>query len=327
VEVWLDQQTWFPLRYEVRAGTSPERGMWAERNGLSAERPGELLLSVEATALREKAGIPAGTFAARSGGTIRSGAFTPEAFNSVAANDAPSITGGLEPYRAGVTDEGRRLLTYTRGMTWLKVTFAPPGGLADAYESSAELVDLPHGGSAFYQPATGSVARRADIYARSVHLQLESNLSRSDLLEVADSAGVDGVSPEVLRKKGAIIRRVTPRKGYGLDLVRRPGYLPDGYAAEAMLLSRSQRGNKLLAYYRRALTEYEASTIRITHDASVSELPPSSEEFVNVPLSGTIARWSVERSELEWVDSSVYRAVAVPGWDIDTAVRIAESLR
>jgi hypothetical protein len=94
-----------------------------------------------------------------------------------------------------------------------------------------------------------------------------------------------------------------------------------------MLLSSSSRGNKLLAYYRRALTEYEASTIRITHDASVSELPPSSEEFVNVSLNGTIARWSVERSELEWIDGRIYRAVAVPGWDIDTAIRIAESLR
>jgi outer membrane lipoprotein-sorting protein len=327
VEVWLDQQTWFPLRFEVRAGTSPERSMWAERNGLAAERPGELLLSVEATALREERRIPPGAFAARTGGTIRSGAFTPEAFESVAARGAPSFTAGLEPYKAGVTDEGRRLLTYARGMTWLKVTFAPPGGLADAYESSAELVHLPHGGSAFYEPATGSIARRADIYSRSVHLQLESNLPRSDLLEVADSAGVDGTSPEVLRKKGTVIRRVTPREGYGLGLVRRPGYLPDGYAAEAMLLSSSSRGNKLLAYYRRSLTEYEASTIRITHDASVSELPPSSEEFVNVSVNGTIARWSFERSELEWIDGRIYRAVAVPGWDIDTAIRIAESLR
>jgi anti-sigma factor RsiW len=327
VQVWIDRETWFPLRFEVRAGSSPERDMWAERNGVPAESPGELLLSVEATALDEEAPIPPGNFAPRSGGTVRSGAFTQHAFEEVARRGAPSFTAGLEPYRAGITDEGRRLLTYTRGMTWLKVTFAPPDGSADAYESSAELVDLPNGASAFYEPATGTIARRVDIYSPSVHLQLESNLSRSDLLEVADSAGVAGTSPETLKQEGVVIRRVTPTVGYGLDLVRRPGYLPDGYGAEAMLLSRSSRGDKLVAHYRRSLTEYEASTIRITHDESVAELPPSSEEFLNVRLNGTIARWSVERSELEWIDGRIYRAVAVPGWDIDTAIRIAESLR
>jgi outer membrane lipoprotein-sorting protein len=327
VQVWIDQETWFPLRFEVRAGSSPERDMWAERNGVAAERPGELLLSVEATTLQQEERIPPGTFAPRSGGTIRSGSFSQRDFERVARRGAPSSTAGLEPYRAGVTGDGRRLLTYARGMTWLKVTFAPPGGLADAYESSSELVELPNAASAFYEPATGTVARRVDIYSRSVHLQLESNLSRSDLLEVADSVGVAGGSPETLTREGVAIRRVTPREGYGLRLVRRPSYLPDGYGAEAMLLTRSARGDKLVAYYRRSLTEYEASTIRITHDASVSELPPSSEEFVNVRLNGTLARWSVERSELEWIDGGVYRAVAVPGWDIDTAILIAESLR
>ncbi|MGH2817478.1 MAG: zf-HC2 domain-containing protein [Actinomycetota bacterium] len=327
VQVWIDQGTWFPLRFDVRAGSSPERDMWAERNGVAAERPGELLLSVEATALQEEERIPPGTFAPRTGGTIRSGSFTQRAFEMVARRGAPSFTAGLEPYRAGVTDEGRRLLTYARGMTWLKVTFAPPGGLANAYESSSELVELPNAASAFYEPATGTIARRVDIYSRSVHLQLESNLSRSDLLEVADSAGVAGSSPETLTEQGVAIRRVTPKEGYGSSLVRRPSYLPDGYGAEAMLLSSSARGNKLVAYYRRSLTEYEASTIRITNDASVSELPPSSEEFVNVRLNGTLARWSFERSELEWIDGRIYRAVAVPGWDIDTAIRIAGSLR
>jgi outer membrane lipoprotein-sorting protein len=327
VRAWIDRETWFPLRFEVRAGTSPDRALWAERNGLGAEPPRELLLSVEATALQEPERIPRKTFSPRMGGTIRSGAFTPEEFAEVASRGAPSFTARLKPYRAGVTDEGRRLLTYARGMTWLKVTFGPPGGLAGAYESSAELVDLPRAASAFYEPATGTVARRVDVYSHSEHLQLESNLPRSDLLRVADSAGVVGTSPDVIERNGVVIRRVSPREGYSLSLARRPGYLPEGYAAEAMLLSRSARGQKLVAHYRRSLTEFEAATIRITHDASVSELPPSSEEFVNVRMNSTIARWSAERSELEWIDERLYRAVAVPGWDIDTAIRIAESLR
>jgi hypothetical protein len=56
-------------------------------------------------------------------------------------------------------------------------------------------------------------------------------------------------------------------------------------------------------------------------------LPPGSVDFIDVRVGGEIARWSPDRGELEWIDHGVYRAVAAPGFDLSTAVRIAESLR
>jgi hypothetical protein len=47
---------------------------------------------------------------------------------------------------------------------------------------------------------------------------------------------------------------------------------------------------------------------------------------VNVRIGGELGRWSFERSELEWIEDSVYRAVIVPGSDLGTALQIAESL-
>jgi hypothetical protein len=44
-------------------------------------------------------------------------------------------------------------------------------------------------------------------------------------------------------------------------------------------------------------------------------------------VNGSVGRFSAGRSELEWVEGGIYRAISAPGFDLATIVGIAESLR
>jgi hypothetical protein len=66
--------------------------------------------------------------------------------------------------------------------------------------------------------------------------------------------------------------------------------------------------------------------IRLIHAPDVEVLSPTSENLVSIRSGALRARWSPLRSELEWLDGTTYRAVAVPAFDLQTAIRIARSL-
>jgi outer membrane lipoprotein-sorting protein len=326
VEIWLDAQTWFPLRYEVYADTSKERAMWARLQGLR-DRGGRQLLSVRATSFSEP-DIPRTTFAAPIRGIVRSGGFSERDFGETRPWIRPAYLAALTPYRAGVT-EGRRTLTYTSGMTWLKVTSG--NGRAIGAETAQE-VKLGDDSVAYYQPATEELKRRIDIFGKHSQVHLESNLARSKLLRVASSVGIAGKRiPRTLeRDRHRTVLRLDPETALeDSSFAATPGYLPAGYQASVAVLSRSNPGGTTLTvYYRRREAEYAGEGIRVTQSPSIDLLAPSAEQSFGVTTRDlSKARWFPQRGELEWIDRDIYRSVTVPSLDLQTAVRIAVSLK
>lgn len=325
VDIWLDEKTWFPLRFEVRADDSEGRAAWARLEGYK-DSPGRTVLEVSARRFSRKAINPK-LFSVPSDGTIRTGDF-------VAAPKGPewiepSYTAGLDPYRRGLTPDGRWVSSWARGMTWLKLT-GGGRGRASLLPASAEQIRLAGGGWGYYQPATESLKRRVDLFSSEGHLHLESNLARSELIEVASSLGVTGerIPRVVERSAGTTVTRLSIEEALEIDFVARPMDLPEGYRPSAAVLTASrQAGDSVTIYFRRTEAEYAADGIRITQSRHIKTLVPSSESSVVYDLDGLEARWFSERGELEWIDAGVYRAVAVPSGDLATAYRIARSLR
>lgn len=326
VELWIDAQTWFPLAFEVSAGTSPDRSLWAERLGLD-DPPGATLLRVTATSFSEPKQLPSDLFYVPKRGLERDGGFVEHA---TAAPPAPAFVAGLSPYRFGETAEGYELSSYADGMNYLKVVSGAPLVSASTLQA-AEEIRLPRdGGVVYYLPASETLGRRMDILGRSGVVSLQTNLPRAELLKIAESLSIRGrpVKRWLTPGSGVSVGRLDPERAFEiLRFTKEPAYLPAGYEARsAMRAVTADRVHSLTVYFRRAEAEFDGLGIRIVQSSPVNFLPPSSEEFVGVQIGDLMGRWSAERGELEWLDGKVYRAVAVPSIDLYTAVRIAESL-
>jgi hypothetical protein len=326
VRIAIDEHTWFPLAFEVTAVASQDRERWANRLGYEDE-PGATLLSVTATAFSAADNHPNATFRPPPNSSlplkadVRSGGFRPRNFFTV-AREGLSVPEGLAPYRAGVTPQGR-VYTYVRGMTWLKVVARTVHLRGTSFPLTAEEVRLQDGGVAYYEPATDEAARRLDLYLgrsrdRALHLHIESNLARADLLQVARSVSGDAIRlPRRIETSGGFaVVRIDPAG------VPRPPYLPAGYRPAAAL----RTSRTVTVYFRATETEYDGFGIRITRTRGMRTLPPSSRQYDVIALGDGTARWSPETGELEWIEGATYRSVAVPSFGLEVAVRIAESL-
>lgn len=328
VVIWIDAETWFPLRYEVMASGASERDLWA-RSQRYRDRAGERLLVVRATDFSEVAPTPA-DFGAPVRGTVRDGTFRSRSPGATRGWITPGYVAGLSPYRAGVVGR-QRVLTFASGMTWLKVT-SSSGVERPIYPATAEEVST-GAGYAYYRPANETLKRRMDVFGPGAIVHLESNLPRDVLIEVASSLDLRGRRmPSVIENDGArrVVRLqpgdVAERAPFALE----PRYLPAGYKLGATLFSRSRPGGDTLTlYYHAGEADFAADGIRVAQSPSVRMLAPTGEEDVlGVHLRATTARWFPERGELEWIDDDgVYRSVTVDSFDLATAVRIARSLR
>lgn len=319
VEVWLERETWFPLRIEVRAAANPERAAWALRHDLGREPAGRLLFRARAIGFDEPRAFAARVFDAPVSGIVRDGRFAP---GRAGALPRPGFLAGLSPYRSGRIGSVS-VLSYARGLSWLRLT----GERGPAVPSlRAEELRLPNGGWAYYLPSGAGLSRRLDLYGDGWHLALESNLPRATLIDIASSIPLQSErAPRVLREGALSVRRLDAAEARALGFVRWPGWLPEGYRARVATLARSNGTRTLTVYFRRAETELDGVGIRLTQ-APAAALPPTSERLLAVWVDGVLGRWSPERGELEWVEGGVYRAVAVPSFDVATALRIAEGL-
>jgi Putative zinc-finger len=324
VDIWLDEQTWFPLRFEVRAGASRGRSSWAQMEGYD-DRPGATLLEVRARRF-ERGPIAERIFSVPKDGTIRSGGF--DQVKAPGGNWlVPDYTAGLEPHRFGRTADNRRVMSWSSGMTWLKVTGTPSRD--PVLPASAEEIRLDDGGWAYYQPASETLKRRVEINADR-HLYLESNLSRAELLAVAASLDATGerLPRAVVSTERAIVRRLDIEAVADIGFVKEPARLPRGYRPSGAVLSRSRTsGTSITVYYRGLEAEYDGDGIRVSHSPSINSLVPTSETSQLYDLDGVAARWLLNRGQLEWIDEGVYRSVTVPSRDLATAHLIARSLR
>jgi hypothetical protein len=242
----------------------------------------------------------------------------------------PRYVAGLDPYRFGRAGTGQIVGSYSRGMTWMKVTAQRLHPPSPFFPPTAELIRLPGGGSAYYQPASVSLGRRIDVFTDDVHFHLESNLPKAELVKVAGSLGVAGkeAPSRIAVRGGARIVRIEDedpyaRAGYALA----PGYIPAGYDLTSATLARSGDGRSTLTtYYRGSESDYSASGLRITQSRPVRSLVPSSMDFLRVTFDDLEARWAPETGQLEWLEQGTYRSITVPFADLSTAVAVARGL-
>ena len=308
VDLWLDDKTWFPLRFTVTPA--------------DASAPA---LDVTATSFEEPESFPSGTFDAPRTRPLRDGGFRE---GPVDKTLVPRDTGGMQLYRTGTTTQGQQITTFAQGMSWLKVIVEGPHRPSFA-AASAELVRVGPG-FGLYQPATEQLRRRIDLFSPQAHIHLESNLAKDDLVDIGASLPVRGRKIDELREgPGSTVTRISFADAEALPFAASVSseVLPPGYEPSAAFVSRSTRGSRLIMFYRRAQAEFDGFGIRITQAPDIASLPPSSENLLNVRIGDLDARWSAERSELEWIDDGVYRAVAVPAFDLSIAARIASELR
>lgn len=304
VELWLDRENWFPLRFAVTqpGGSTPS-------------------LKATATEVSEDA-ISEEVFET----PRRAAQVVNERFRSgPPPSVTPTFTAGLESYRSGKTAEGHSLATYTNGLAWMTLKVAddtlPPESLI-----SAEVVPLPDIGPVYYSPGGDRQSRVVDIYDGTQHLRLESNLPRATLLEVANSLPVQGKAVDRIGRGALLVERATPDAVYEIGLLQPPGGLPPGYRPVSATVTR--RGRDVLdmvVRYSQPQNDFTDGIV-VTAVPRTRALPASSETFTTYRVGDSAARWSALRGELEWVEGKVYRAVRVGDFRVDMALRIARSM-
>lgn len=305
IKVWIDRETWFPLRFEVH-------------------RPGDRTPRLEVTARRfeQPDRIDAAIFDAPLSGVVRDGGFkgtnAPEA-------PAPAYTAGLSPYRSGTLAGRTSLVSYSRGMTYLKLIRRP--ATSPDITDASEVVELRPGSFGYYRPAGSGLPRAVDIYGRGDHIRIESNLRRDELMRVAASVPVDGRAPTRVKAGGAVNIRLEPNAAAAISFALQPSRLPPGYRMLSATLRRIPDGDELSIVYSGSQSTPEGAQIRLFQSVRIAQLPPSSEDLVAVNVDGSPGRWSIERGELEWIDRGVYRSIASPSFDLGTMLDIAGSLR
>jgi hypothetical protein len=327
VLVSLDADSWFPLAYEVRAGASSERPLWAERNDLRAERPGDLLFRAEARSLDTTPfPLPAAPLLPEG----RDAGFRDIGFDELAARIGyqplvPADLGPLRPYRAGFFVSGghpedEALLSYARGLSWLVITetrsWSQPALFGDV-GPLAQRVRLPGGGAAYYEPAAGSLGRRLAIHAEGWDLAMETNLPRGVLLDIAGSLPVRGVPAP-----GPWFNQATLSEAMAAaPFLQLPSRLP----AEYRLSSVNVDQGGVTMYFRRPGAELDGGWIRLHQAEGVGLSPPLGPEVLAVRVGGVMGRYSPVRGEIEWVEDGVYRALGGTALDLEGLLAVAES--
>ena len=302
VDLWLDAETWFPVRFTVASGK------------------GELV--VEATSFDPSGAIDPSLLEPSESTGATNGGFQ----DAPVSTALPAHLAGLEPYRSGVTRDGQQISTFAAGMTWLKV-LVDDDTAPTISTFSSELIELGDG-FGYIEPSEDALRRSIEILGPEERVRIESNLPRDELIRVAASVPIEGRSITRLRTPtGTVIERVDRDDLATFGYARVPGYLPSGFQFSSAFVSRTAGENEQLTiFYRRPEGSAVMDEIRLIHAPSTEVLPPSSENLVTISADGFRARWAPARSELEWLDGDVYRAVSVPAFDPETATRIARSL-
>ncbi|HEX6231213.1 MAG TPA: zf-HC2 domain-containing protein [Actinomycetota bacterium] len=339
VRIWLDEERWFPLRWEVYPAGGRERDAWALRFGLPEEPARRPIFRVEALSVdlatppEEVFRIPRTGDALDQGGRVVALETLGERVGFEAI--APRTLGGLDLYRVVVPEGGgEALLTYADGLSFVKVgqtgswTGDGPFGPVDVRSEEVALGD----GVAYYEPATLSHGRRLSIHASGIDLYVESNLPRERLLSIAAGLPVTGMSlPERWRIRaagGATVERVSLEEAsaavpFPIPL---PTALPAGVTLASVEVVRIEGWTGVDVYLRDAEVDVGTGPIRL-HVEPGAELPPATAaRQATVTVGGVDGRWTPGRDRLEWVVGGVYRSLDAPGLGLEELLAVAASI-
>jgi hypothetical protein len=229
----------------------------------------------------------------------------------------------------------RSLLVYANGLDYLRVgerrDWTGPGPFGPL-APQAEAVPIPGGGVAYYEPAGEGFGRRLAIHGSKGDLYLETTLPRDRLLAIAASIPVRGVR----LPRGWVDRSVADLRvervpvRVGLTAAALPDALADGLPGGYVFASAELTSSgdvPLGVSFRLRQIEMDMAGEPITlHVEPANSLPAS-----NAASSSTIrlgvgrARWSAERSLLEWIDVDRYHSLegAAP---LEMLVAIADAV-
>lgn len=341
VRIWLDERSWFPLRWEVFPATGGERDAWALRFGLPEEPSREPVFSAVALEASMSAPRP-GVFDIPSGVRARDEGARPidlGELREVAGFEpvAPAQIGGLDLYRAVLPQGGAggTLLAYADGLSYValgesrawsaEVPFGPVG-------LQAEEVALDGGGVAYFEPATIDHGRRVSIHGVGTDLYIETNLPRAELLTAAAALPVEGLPmPEAWRVReldGATVSRVSLEQARAMVAfdIELPRDLPPAFGFASAELVDTGTGLGVTLFLRSWDADAGIGTIRLHLEPS-TELPPAtSATQLAVDVGGARGRFTPDRSQLEWVDGGLYRSLDAPGMSLQQLVGIAASI-
>jgi hypothetical protein len=341
VDVWLDLDTWFPLRYQVLPAPGPERAAWATQMGLPREPADVPVFTATARGLSTEP-PPADRFTVQPGSEAVDEGFQDLALpaSTKCSADATPIrlcrTNGLRLYRYGrflrspLRPYTQSVLAYAQGLSWITVTRVQ-GWQQEALFGIGpfpETVSLPGTkGVGYYEPATSTDPRRLALHTERGEFLLATNLPRDDLLTAAGDLPITGQRlPESWRTQrwsGGVVRQGEGATGFTVLV---PSYLPPGYARVAVQTSRTDRSTGLTFVYRRANAELDGVGLILYQASRQSLPPPNGPDEQTVEIGPITARWSPEQHLLEWVDDGVYRSLSGPAFDLGTLARVAASL-
>lgn len=307
VQLWVDQETGFPLRFEV-------------------DRAGRTLLEVQTTNLREPQSFTASTFDAPVRGSVSDGGF--KLGRGPALVELPTYVSNLPEHLTGRNAQGQRIATYADGLSYVKVVADDRATPLPSLAASAEIVRLASDAYAFYRPAERGAPRRLDIYGPTRHVQIASNLRRAELIRIGSSVPLRGLAKDRVRDGRTVVERLTLQQATAFRFAQVPSEIPPGYRLAACVRVTDRSGAQLILRYAPAESGLEGGDITIMQSPDTDGLAPSSEDLRAVPLRGSLARWSEARGELEWIDrAGIYRAISAPSFDLGFVVELARGLR
>jgi hypothetical protein len=351
VVVWLDQMTWFPLKYQVFPASGRARANWASQMGLPAESPGGAVFTATVRSFSTSSRPPAESqFAIEPGSNALD-----EGFEDLALPEprgapyppgdaefmSPRVTEGLRPWRYGrfartdLRPYRQTVLAYSKGLSWFTVTRVVGWNQRDLFGvgAFAEAVTLSRRSVGYYEPATETHARRLALHTRDGEFLVATNLPRAALLRIAGSLAVRGLPKpagwRVHRWQGGTVTdgltldEATKRVSFS---VMKPSYLPSGYRAAAAVVVRTKTIEGITVAYRRPGAELDGFGLRL-YQAKGQSLPPATGADQQVVMVGRrVGRWSPQDHLLEWMDGSIYLSLQGPEFDLGTLVHVAESL-
>lgn len=326
-EVWIDEATGFPMRFRVRADDSADRRVWAERLGYG-DGPGQILLVVSANDFSEPTVFPPDTFSTPKTDLTSSGRFQRMPFSEVPGSFVPEDVAGLDALRAGSSGD-RTIVSYAKGMAWLKVVASPVGRSPATANPRSEEIRLSNGAWAYYLPATSEQGRSIEMFGDEAHLRVDTNLPRATARRVAASIAFDArrLTGNDVQRSDFAQTRVAPEDLEDIAAYRSPAYLPPGYTVRAAYTSRRTSGMSVTTYYGGPESEFDGLGIRITQERGVDLLPPAPEEGVRLRFGDLVVRWFPERGEIDWIANGSYTSISAPSFSRSVTLRIAQSLR
>jgi len=346
VVIALDQETWFPLRYQVFPSPSPQRAAWASAQGFPKEDPAQPVFTATIRTISTQVPRSDSFTVAVPEGAVDEG-FQDLPLSSLpivarATLITPTQTEGLPVVRLGTLSRTSArpyqavTFAYEKGLSWLSITRVTSWDQAAPFGVGpfAERLDLPGAkGLGLYEPASSTEPRRLAMHTDQGEFLVVSNLPRSSIVAVAASLPVRGLPlPEAWR-----IRRW--RQGFvedGLDLedaifragfpVMFPRLLPSGYRASAAELEQAEGTKGITIVFRRPAAEL--GTGLLLFEASGQPLPPATgADQQVVSLRGTLARWSPGEGRLEWIENGIYLSITGSSFGLPDLMSIAGSLR